>query len=270
MSNLSIFSFSENSPVRVSMVDNEPWFSARDVACCLEYTNSSIKSLPHLIAAVPEQWKRSVKFETNGGAQNLLALSEQGLYFFVCRSDKPKALPFQMWLAGEVLPSIRKTGKYELPRDTITVEEQYYIRKAVAYNAKRTGRHYRDVYNGLYNEFQIPRYKELKREDYKKALEFLDSNFSEQKPVPAGAVVLNESEAKLLLTFIYVARYLFRGCFALTYQFLEQSRSPMTGIFYEFLKDPHLAVVEKILDDHGYSMSDLECYKHYVAQGYNH
>lgn len=43
----------------------------------------------------------------------MLTLSEQGLYFFLGRSDKPKALPFQKWLAGEVLPAIRKTGKYE-------------------------------------------------------------------------------------------------------------------------------------------------------------
>ncbi|QGQ71226.1 ORF6C domain-containing protein [Halomonas sp. PA16-9] len=39
-------------------------------------------------------------------------LSEQGLYFFLGRSDKPKALPFQMWLAGDVLPAIRKHGHY--------------------------------------------------------------------------------------------------------------------------------------------------------------
>lgn len=45
----------------------------------------------------------------------MLTLSEQGLYFFVARSDKPAALPFQKWLAGEVLPALRKTGRYEVP-----------------------------------------------------------------------------------------------------------------------------------------------------------
>lgn len=43
-----------------------------------------------------------------------MCLSEQGLYFFVGRSDKPKALPFQIWFAGEVLPTLRKTGTYSL------------------------------------------------------------------------------------------------------------------------------------------------------------
>lgn len=45
-------------------------------------------------------------------------LSEQGLYFFLGRSDKPKALPFQKWLAGDVLPALRKTGRYETPHTT--------------------------------------------------------------------------------------------------------------------------------------------------------
>jgi hypothetical protein len=48
-------------------------------------------------------------------SQNMLCISEQGLYFFLGRSDKPKALPFQKWLAGEVLPSLRKTGTYTVP-----------------------------------------------------------------------------------------------------------------------------------------------------------
>jgi hypothetical protein len=49
---------------------------------------------------------------TPGGVQEMLCLSEQGLYFFLGRSDKEAALPFQKWYAGEVLPQIRKTGFY--------------------------------------------------------------------------------------------------------------------------------------------------------------
>ena len=48
----------------------------------------------------------------------MLSLSEQGLYFFLGRSDKASALPMQMWLAGEVLPSIRRTGGYALSNAT--------------------------------------------------------------------------------------------------------------------------------------------------------
>ena len=64
----------------------------------------------------------------------MLMLSEQGLYFFVARSDKPRALPFQKWLAGEVLPSLRRTGRYALPEageeapDLPVIPEMYALR----------------------------------------------------------------------------------------------------------------------------------------------
>jgi hypothetical protein len=50
-----------------------------------------------------------------GGNQEMLCLSEQGLYFFLGRSDKPLVLPFQKWIAGDVIPAIRKKGFYAVP-----------------------------------------------------------------------------------------------------------------------------------------------------------
>ena len=65
-----------------------------------------------IFQAVPEEWKGSNPITTLGGEQEMLIISEQGLYFFLGRSDKPVALPFQKWLAGDVIPSIRKHGLY--------------------------------------------------------------------------------------------------------------------------------------------------------------
>lgn len=84
---------------------------AKDVAVALEYTAWH----HNLISHVPGEWKGSNPITTPGGTQEMLTLTEQGLYFFLGRSDKPKALPFQMWVYGEVLPSIRKTGSYTVP-----------------------------------------------------------------------------------------------------------------------------------------------------------
>lgn len=53
---------------------------------------------------------------TPSGNQDMAYLTEQGLYFFLARSDKPQAIPMQRWVAGDVLPTIRKTGRYEAPR----------------------------------------------------------------------------------------------------------------------------------------------------------
>lgn len=46
----------------------------------------------------------------------MVVLTEQGMYFYLIRSDKPKALPLQKLVAGDVLPSIRKTGTYTAPK----------------------------------------------------------------------------------------------------------------------------------------------------------
>ena len=64
---------------------------------------------------------------TPGGTQNMWCLSEPGLYFFLNRSDKPKALPLQKWVAGEVLPSIRKTGGYSIPAPKLSREDRYRL-----------------------------------------------------------------------------------------------------------------------------------------------
>ena len=98
--------------VRVVLDDaGEPWFVAKDVALALDYQWSGIRTVQH----VPDEWRRVESVSTlRRGEQESWFLSEQGLYFFLGRSDKPRALPFQKWLAGEVLPSIRKTGGYSL------------------------------------------------------------------------------------------------------------------------------------------------------------
>jgi prophage antirepressor-like protein len=102
----------EDHLIRVLRDENgEPLFVAKDVARALGYEWNGMKNIQH----VPEEWRGVESVSTPSGEQQMLTLSEQGLYFFLARSDKPRALPFQKWLAGEVLPSLRKTGSYTLP-----------------------------------------------------------------------------------------------------------------------------------------------------------
>ena len=111
MSNLVSFAFEDNL-VRSRLDENgEPWFVAKDVALALGYVWKRAATIGH----VPEEWRGSYSVQLPSGEQEMLTLSEQGLYFFVARSDKPRALPFKKWLAGEVLPSLRRLGRYEMP-----------------------------------------------------------------------------------------------------------------------------------------------------------
>jgi prophage antirepressor-like protein len=110
MNAIQVFKTPDNAEIRVTSAKGEPWFVAKDVAERLDYSESS--NAARLFGHIPDDWKGVNRIHTPGGAQEMLCLSEPGLYFFLARSDKPKALPFQKWIAGEVLPSIRKTGAY--------------------------------------------------------------------------------------------------------------------------------------------------------------
>ena len=111
--NSSIQLFNNNDFYVRSFNDNgEIWFVAKDIAQALEYSEAG--SITTLFGKVPEIWKGSKPIATPGGVQEMLCLTEQGLYFFLGRSDKEKALPYQVWIAGDVVPSIRRTGYYSV------------------------------------------------------------------------------------------------------------------------------------------------------------
>ncbi|MBR1603181.1 MAG: hypothetical protein IJ667_07065 [Synergistaceae bacterium] len=139
MSNIQVYS-NNNFCVRTTVdADGTVWFVGKDIAEALEYTESSLKQIGNLLSAVPEEWKGLKQINTPGGEQNMLCLTEQGLYFFLGRSDKPKALPYQKWIAGEVVPSIRKTGSYSIAKKSGIDENLMLAAKVVLESAGITG-----------------------------------------------------------------------------------------------------------------------------------
>ncbi|BHH84351.1 BRO-N domain-containing protein [Desulforhopalus sp. 52FAK] len=116
MSDVTIFDFG-TLQIRTVQLNGEPWFVAKDIAVALGYAWNASKTVGH----VPPEWRGVETVSTDKGSQDLIVLSESGLFFFLNRSDKPKALPFQKWVNGEVLPTIRKTGgAYLTPQKATT------------------------------------------------------------------------------------------------------------------------------------------------------
>ena len=95
--------------VRVVMRDGEPWFVAKDVCECLDLANSR-----DAVSRLDDDEKGVGKADTLGGSQDMMLISESGLYTLVMRSNKPDAKVFRKWVTSEVLPSIRKTGSYSV------------------------------------------------------------------------------------------------------------------------------------------------------------
>jgi len=106
------FSF-ESKEVRSMNINGDPWFVAADVCAILGIVN------PTQAVGQLDDDERAMQNIGRQGDANII--SESGLYALVFRSNKPQAKPFRKWVTSEVLPAIRKTGKYQqaAPTDTL-------------------------------------------------------------------------------------------------------------------------------------------------------
>jgi len=116
---MKVYTFNQsNQPIRVEVIDNEPWFVAKDVCDVLEHTNHKVA-----IQGLDEDEVRKVYLIDNlGRKQETYVINESGMYALIVRSNKSQAKPFRKWVTSEVLPSIRKTGQYKIERTRLRPE----------------------------------------------------------------------------------------------------------------------------------------------------
>lgn len=113
MNDLQIFNNEEFGEVRTAVVNDEPMFCLADICKALELTQpSKVKE------RLNEKGVRSIPTLTKGGEQKLLYINESNLYKTIFQSRKESAERFTEWVTSEVLPSIRKTGSYGMPKTT--------------------------------------------------------------------------------------------------------------------------------------------------------
>jgi prophage antirepressor-like protein len=109
-SSLAPFQF-EGRQVRViTDKQGEPWFVAADVCACLAIRNPS-----DALNRLDDDEKGLGQTETPGGEQSMSTVNEAGLYSLVLGSRKPETRRFKRWVTHEVLPAIRRTGRYAIP-----------------------------------------------------------------------------------------------------------------------------------------------------------
>ncbi len=116
MNELQIFKNEEFGEIRTVTIDNEPWFVGKDVAEALGYQNGSRDINTHVS-------KEDRKILTAQNYQNgtfeipnrgLTIINESGLYALIFGSKLESAKRFKHWVTSEVLPTIRKTGGYQM------------------------------------------------------------------------------------------------------------------------------------------------------------
>ena len=140
----------------------EPWFIAKEVATLLGYektkeaVNRHVDELDQKILSYNECkelfGQNIISAETientedfrgpineppkntiNINSQGMKFINESGLYTLIARSDKCEARKFQRWVTSEVLPSIRKTGSYNIQKSTPSYEIEDPIERAKAW-----------------------------------------------------------------------------------------------------------------------------------------
>ena len=104
---LQVFKF-ENKKVRTILIDNAPWFVGKDVVDNLGYQNGSRDINRHVDR---EDKIKTMIFDGNQNKETIV-INESGLYSLVLSSKLPDAKKFKHWITSEVIPQIRKTGKY--------------------------------------------------------------------------------------------------------------------------------------------------------------
>lgn len=119
MSNLIPFNYNSKE-VRTVIKDGEPWFVAADICSILDIDTSVSVNGRNRISdegivrdgGLDDDEKGTDNVSTPGGSQEMLVVSEPGLYSLIMKSRKTEAKQFKRWINHEVLPSIRKHGMY--------------------------------------------------------------------------------------------------------------------------------------------------------------
>lgn len=280
MSIPACFSF-ENSQVRTLGTPDLPLFVAIDVASALGFQKPSNAVSQHVDS---EDLIKQEITDKLGRAQTVNCVNESGLYALIFGSKLESAKRFKRWVTSEVLPAIRKTGRYEAPT-TITPAEQRAIQREVAIRAHKTASNYRTIYRAIKARYQIARYDQLPRTQLEDCLDFIrevELDVPEVPhtahpddggcphcglhPIPAGSIVLSSREAETLRDFVYYWRYLFREDLETVLKLMRLLQSPFAPRFYEAVTSMNLGSIEDMLDRHGYSVRQLSCYRALTAK----
>lgn len=266
---LAIFSF-ESSQVRTLGTAEAPLFVAIDIATALGYQNSKDALSRHVD---PEDITKQ-EIETKGGRQTVNCVNESGLYALIFGSKLESAKRFKRWVTNEVLPAIRKQGRFEcpaaphIPPAYLTLEHQYAIQSEVAKRVHKDNVRYQTVYQALKARFRVPKYTCILDRDFEAAVHFIRTcnlrvpEVPEQKPeAQVKTYTVTETFLERVRAFVYYWRYLHRADLE-RFLFLMQSlNSPYAAQFAEAIKNLNLILLEGNLEQLGFPVKELPAYK---------
>lgn len=109
MNAVEVFQFpATGQDIRTVLVDGEPWFVAADICIPLGFRDAA-----NAVRSLQADERRYSETSTADGSRRMLLVNESGIYALIFRSRNEDAQRFRKWVTSEVLPTIRRTGRYE-------------------------------------------------------------------------------------------------------------------------------------------------------------
>ena len=166
---LSTFNF-ESKSIRTLAINNEPWFVVKDLCNAINISNYR-----DAIERLDDDEKGVALTDTLGGKQEMAVVSESGMYTLILRcrdAVKKGSIPhrFRKWVTAEVLPTIRKTGKYE---SKTTADDRTGLRNAVNMLVSKKGLIYSDAYNLVHQYMNVERIEDIPADKLQSAVEYV-------------------------------------------------------------------------------------------------
>lgn len=200
VSNVIPFNFGRQQ-VRTLLVNDQPWFVAADVCASLAIGNVSLAvngRADRESDGLDEDEKGIATVNTPSGAQEMLVVNESGLYALIFKSRKSEAKQFKKWVTAEVLPTIRKHGRYEdqgkmttLMDELIGMSELSVIKGLIRDKSKAVPADQRQgfqltMHNRLHTRFNVPRTELIPAGQFDQACNFIGSYALEGEYLPKG------------------------------------------------------------------------------------
>ena len=165
MNQVQYFNFNQNA-IQVINKNGEAWFIASEVAAMLGYRDSY-----NMTRILDNDEKGTHNVSTLGGNQDVSVINESGFYHAAFKSRKPEVKPFRKWVTSEVLPTIRKTGGYQVGQKT-TADDRTGLRQAVAALVGRKGIDYSSAYSMIHQRFNVEAIEDIPAEKLPEAVAY--------------------------------------------------------------------------------------------------
>lgn len=262
----------------VSVVNNTVTALSTDVAKLFSKLHKDVlRSIRSLIEQAPSLNERNFALvevkDAKGENRPAYRMDRKGFVLLAMGFTGEVALKFKIAYIDAFDTMERKLYQGNVTStDTITNAQQVAIQQAVARRAKKTAVYYQTIYRAIKARYQIPRYTELKQSQFEDCLRFIEvvdlsvpeAPSSEPAETERQRYVVYADFLKTLQVFCYYQRYLFRKPLMQAMRVMLALDVPDASKLWDVVNNLNFVELERSLDDLGFSVKDLDCYKHWA------